>query len=318
MPLLLFLLGLFLVGKGADFLVDGAAALAKRLKISDLVIGLTIVSFGTSAPELSVNLFAAAGGNTGIAAGNVIGSNIFNILIILGVCATMRPLSVQSTTIFKELPFSLLAALAMGFAASDIVFDNASAALISRTDSALLLLFFAIFMYYAFNLARSGEQMSDEVAVTTHTVPVSLLRMVGGLALLLLGGKWMVDNAIIIAAYLGMSESVIGLTVVAMGTSIPELATSVAAIRKKNSEIAIGNVVGSNIFNIFFILGVTGVIHPLPIAAESQVDLLVLIGITLMLFLLIYNHHKRQLVRMHGIIFLVLYAIYTGYLLLFR
>ena len=317
MPLLLFLVGLFLVGKGADFLVAGAAALAKRLKISDLVIGLTIVSFGTSAPELSVNLFAAAGGNTAIAAGNVIGSNIFNILVILGTCALIRPLTVQSTTIFKELPFSLLAALAMGFAASDMLFDHASAAVISRTDSALLLLFFAIFMYYAFNMARSGEEMVED-ATPVYSMPMSLLRMVGGLTLLLLGGKWMVDSAVTIAAFLGMSEAVIGLTVVAMGTSIPELATSVAAIRRKNSEIAIGNVVGSNIFNIFLILGVTGVIHPLPIAAESQVDLLVLIAITLVLFLLIYNHRQRQLVRVHGILFLSLYAIYLGYLLLFR
>ncbi|KRP07468.1 MAG: sodium:proton exchanger [Sphingobacteriales bacterium BACL12 MAG-120813-bin55] len=317
MPLLLFLVGLFLVGKGADFLVAGAAALAKRLKISDLVIGLTIVSFGTSAPELSVNLFAAAGGNTAIAAGNVIGSNIFNILVILGTCALIRPLTVQSTTIFKELPFSLLAALAMGFAASDMLFDHASAAVISRTDSALLLLFFAIFMYYAFNMARSGEEMVED-ATPVYSLPMSLLRMVGGLTLLLLGGKWMVDSAVTIAAFLGMSEAVIGLTVVAMGTSIPELATSVAAIRRKNSEIAIGNVVGSNIFNIFLILGVTGVIHPLPIAAESQVDLLVLIAITLVLFLLIYNHRQRQLVRVHGILFLSLYAIYLGYLLLFR
>ena len=317
MSLLLFMVGLFLVGKGADFLVAGAAALAKRLKISDLVIGLTIVSFGTSAPELSVNLFAAAGGNTAIAAGNVIGSNIFNILVILGTCALIRPLTVQSTTIFKELPFSLLAALAMGFAASDMLFDHASAAVISRTDSALLLLFFAIFMYYAFNMARSGEEMVED-ATPVYSLPMSLLRMVGGLTLLLLGGKWMVDSAVTIAAFLGMSEAVIGLTVVAMGTSIPELATSVAAIRRKNSEIAIGNVVGSNIFNIFLILGVTGVIHPLPIAAESQVDLLVLIAITLVLFLLIYNHRQRQLVRVHGILFLSLYAIYLGYLLLFR
>ena len=317
MSLLLFLVGLFLVGKGADFLVAGAAALAKRLKISDLVIGLTIVSFGTSAPELSVNLFAAAGGNTAIAAGNVIGSNIFNILVILGTCALIRPLTVQSTTIFKELPFSLLAALAMGFAASDMLFDHASAAVISRTESALLLLFFAIFMYYAFNLAQSGEQIAED-ETPVYSLPMSLLRVVGGLTLLLLGGKWMVDSAVSIAAFLGMSEAVIGLTVVAMGTSIPELATSVAAIRRKNSEIAIGNVVGSNIFNIFLILGVTGVIHPLPIAAESQVDLLVLIAITLVLFLLIYNHRQRQLVRVHGILFLSLYAIYLGYLLLFR
>ena len=317
MSLLLFLVGLFLVGKGADFLVAGAAALAKRLKISDLVIGLTIVSFGTSAPELSVNLFAAAGGNTAIAAGNVIGSNIFNILVILGTCALIRPLTVQSTTIFKELPFSLLAALAMGFAASDMLFDHASAAVISRTESALLLLFFAIFMYYAFNLAQSGEQIAED-ETPVYSLPMSLLRVVGGLTLLLLGGKWMVDSAVSIAAFLGMSEAVIGLTVVAMGTSIPELATSVAAIRRNNSEIAIGNVVGSNIFNIFLILGVTGVIHPLPIAAESQVDLLVLIAITLVLFLLIYNHRQRQLVRVHGILFLSLYAIYLGYLLLLR
>jgi cation:H+ antiporter len=317
MSLLLFLVGLFLVGKGADFLVAGAAALAKRLKISDLVIGLTIVSFGTSAPELSVNLFAAAGGNTAIAAGNVIGSNISNILVILGTCALIRPLTVQSTTIFKELPFSLLAALAMGFAASDMLFDHASAAVISRTESALLLLFFAIFMYYAFNLAQSGEQIAED-ETPVYSLPMSILRVVGGLTLLLLGGKWMVDSAVSIAAFLGMSEAVIGLTVVAMGTSIPELATSVAAIRRKNSEIAIGNVVGSNIFNIFLILGVTGVIHPLPIAAESQVDLLVLIAITLVLFLLIYNHRQRQLVRVHGILFLSLYAIYLGYLLLFR
>jgi cation:H+ antiporter len=317
MQILLIILGLLLVTFGSNWLVDGASALAKKLKVSDLVVGLTIVSFGTSAPELIVNIFASANGSTELAIGNVVGSNIFNLLFILGVSAIVYPITVHNYTVFREIPFSLLAAAVIAIAANDIFIDGNASGIISRSDGLILLCFFSIFMYYVFIISRSSDVHVPEGLQTMSTFK-SLLYITAGLSGLVFGGKLMVDSAVILARNMGVSESVIGLTVLAIGTSIPELATSVAAAFKKNSDIAIGNVVGSNIFNIFFILGTSAVIKPLPFQAASNVDLILLFFATVFMLLLVYNHRQQQMVRTHGIIFVAIYILYTVYLLLYR
>lgn len=317
MEILLVILGLLLVSYGSNWLVDGSSALAKKLKVSDLVIGLTIVALGTSTPELVVNIFASAGGNTELAIGNVVGSNIFNLLFILGVSAIIYPLTVHNFTVYREIPFSLLAAAVIAVAANDIFLDGSPAGIISRTDGMLLLCFFCIFMYYVFIISRTSDvNVPDEI----HPMSTwkSIMYITLGLTGLVFGGKLMVDSAVGIARNMGISESVIGLTVLAIGTSIPELATSVTAALKKNSDIAIGNVVGSNIFNIFFILGTSAVIKPLPFNPASNADLLLLFFSTVFMLLLVYNHRQQQMVRVHGIIFVLLYVAYTIYLLLYR
>jgi cation:H+ antiporter len=268
MSVVLFIIGLVLLVVGSNWLVDGASSVARRFNISDLVIGLTIVAFGTSSPELVVNLIASFNGNTDIAIGNVIGSNVFNILVILGLTAVVAPVAVKSTTTWKEIPFSILAVFVMALMANDILLDGYSVAEISRIDGLVLLSFFLIFMAYTFALAMHDDPLIDNPPAKMG-LPKSLLLIMLGLVGLFFGGKFIVEGAIDIARALGISESVIGLTVVAAGTSMPELATSVVAAFKKNSDIAIGNVVGSNIFNIFLVLGLSATIRPIPFNVKS-------------------------------------------------
>ena len=253
MQYILLIGGFVLLIKGADLLVDGASSLAKRLKVSDLVVGLTVVAFGTSAPELSVNVLSAIKGTTDIAIGNILGSNIANVLLILGISSIIYPLFVSKGTVWKEIPLSLLAAILVAVLANDQIIDKQSYSVLSRIDGAILLLFFIVFLYYSFSIAKSIEGIDDYVTTRQQKVFHSIIFIVLGLIGLTLGGKWIVDAAVFIAQKLNISTKLIGLTVVAVGTSLPELATSVVAAIKKNPEIAIGNVVGSNIFNIFFI-----------------------------------------------------------------
>ena len=255
LPYLLLILGFVVLIIGADYLVKGASSVAKRLNISDLIIGLTVVSFGTSAPELAVNIMAASGGSPGMAIGNVVGSNIFNLLVIVGIAAMIRPIGIQRSLVKIEIPYAILAAFVLIAVAGD-QFLGEDSGVISRSDGVILLLFFAIFIYYIFLSARNGQINPEDAPKEekTYTLPLSLLFVAGGLAALIFGGDLIVDNATELARGWGMSETVIGLTIVAAGTSLPELATSVMAAYRGNSEIAIGNVVGSNIFNIFFIL----------------------------------------------------------------
>ena len=312
----LFLLGFLVLIKGADLLVDGASSIARRLNISDLVIGLTVVAFGTSMPELFVNIVASARGNTDIAIGNVLGSNICNIYLILGISAIIYPLSVSRGTVWKEIPFSLLAAIVLGLMANDRLIDKNSASLVTRIDGLVLLAFFTIFLYYSFGIAKAIEGMDEHVSVKTLGIAKSSLLVIVGLIGLVLGGKWIVDGAVAIAKNIGMSESLLGLTVVAVGTSLPELATSAVAAYKKNVEIAVGNVVGSNIFNIFFVLGISSTIKPLPFQSKSNWDVAVAIAASLLLFLAMFTGKRHALDRWEGIVFLFLYGGYIVFLII--
>ncbi|MBK7107751.1 MAG: calcium/sodium antiporter [Chitinophagales bacterium] len=311
------IIGLAIVVFGSNWLVDGASSLAKKWKVNDLVIGLTVVAFGTSSPELAVNIFASISGNSEMAIGNIIGSNIFNILLILGVASIIFPLTVHSNTVFKEIPLSLLAAIIVFVCVNDILINHDSISEIDRTDGLILIAFFIIFMYYTFIIAKSTSP--DEIE-SYNILPVwkTLVLLLTGFCGLIIGAKFMVDGATGIAESLGMSQRVIGLTIVAAGTSVPELATSVVAAMKKKSDIAVGNVVGSNIFNIFFILGLSSVIKPIPVGPGVNLDVIVCIAATVILFFLVSVEKHHRIVRSHGIIFILLYIAYVTYLIFYR
>ena len=251
--LLFLLLGFIPLIYGADLLVDSASSLAKKLNIPNIVIGLTIIAFGTSAPELVVNTFASAAGNSEIVLGNIIGSNIFNILGILGISAIIYPLTVKTNTTWIEIPLCLLSAAIVFIAANDIIIDKSSNSLITRTDGILLLGFFLIFLSYNFQLMKSGN-LDEEIAVKEYSILKSIFLILAGIVLLAAGGKIIVEFAVKFARIIEIPERIIALTIVSIGTSLPELATSAVAAKKRNVDIAIGNVVGSNIFNDFFFL----------------------------------------------------------------
>ena len=312
--ILLLLAGFAALIFGATKLVDAASSLASKMGIPSIVIGLTIVAFGTSAPELVVNVFAAMKGSTELVLGNVLGSNIFNVLAILGVSALIAPLSVKTSTTWIEIPLSLLAAVTVLVLAGDVFLDGASQNVISKSEGIILLLFFLIFLVYNLVVAKSGG--TDETMETKdYSTLTAVLFIILGLASLIIGGRLIVTSAVSIAEGIGLSERVIGLTVVSIGTSLPELATSIIAVRKKNVDIAIGNVVGSNIFNIFLILGVSGTIAPISINPASFFDILVNILAGLLLFIFIFTGKGRQLERWEGIIFLLLFVGYITYLI---
>jgi cation:H+ antiporter len=314
MNIVLLIVGFGLLIKSADFLVSGASALAKRLGVNDLVIGLTVVAFGTSMPELFVNIFASAGGNTEIAIGNVVGSNIFNILVILGIASIIYPLSVSKGTVWKEIPFSLLAVLVLGALTNDMLFDKAGYSMLTRIDGFIFLAFFMIFMYYTSGISKDSEA-SQSGKKNGNNFLKSLLMVVGGIVGLGFGGKLVIDSAVSIASRFGVSQSLIGLTIVAAGTSLPELATSAVAAYKKNADIAVGNIVGSNIFNIFFILGISSLIKPLPITSGVNIDIFVLIGASLILFFSMFTGKRRIIDRWEGVLFIIFYITYIGYLI---
>lgn len=313
---LLFLAGFAVLIKGADLLVTGASSLAARLGVSTLVIGLTIVAFGTSAPELIVNLLASLGGNTDIAIGNVLGSNIVNILVILGVASCIYPLSVGTGTVWKEIPFAMLAVVVLAFMAMDVLIDGAATSIITRGDGLVLISFFIIFLYYIFGLARADIAAGEvEEASGRPSYRWSIAMVAVGLVGLVVGGKWIVDSAIIFADALGVSEALIGLTVVAIGTSLPELATSVMAAYRREVAIAVGNVVGSNIFNIFWILGLSAFITPLPFSQNLTFDVAVALAATLALFVALFIGRRHTLERWQGVLFIIAYMVYIAYLI---
>ncbi|HIJ67690.1 MAG TPA: calcium/sodium antiporter [Planctomycetes bacterium] len=311
----LMLGGFVIVIKGASLLVDGASFLAKKLSVSDLVIGPTVVAFGTSLPELSVNVFASIKGNTGIAIGNILGSNIANIFLILGISGLIYPLIVTKGTVWKEIPLSLLAAVVLGVLANDKLIDNAESSVLSRIDGLVLLSFFIIFLCYSFTVAGRIKGSEDLLPAKELTIGKIIALVVLGLAGLILGGNLVVGGAVRLADLLGMSQSTIGLTVVAVGTSLPELATSVVAAYKKNSEIAVGNVIGSNIFNVFFILGVSSVIRPLTFQPRNNFDISVMVLASILLFIFMFTGKKRKLDRWEAALFLVLYAGYIFFVI---
>lgn len=310
---ILFVIGFVILIKGADALVAGASSLAKRLNISNLAIGLTVVAFGTSAPELIVNVIASVQGNTDIAIGNIIGSNIANILLILGISSIIYPLAVKKNTVWKEIPLSLLAALLLGILANDVLLDNAPYSALTRIDGLVLIAFFIIFLYYTFGIAKveNGDTEDDiEQAGTVKAVALIVLGLTG----LAIGGKWIVDGAVHIASSLGVSQAFIGLSIVAIGTSLPELATSAVAALKKNTDIAIGNVVGSNIFNIFWVLGLSATIKPLRFEPAGNTDIGMVILASFLLFGLLFLGKRHKLEKTEGVIFVLTYIAYIVFL----
>ena len=360
MNILLLIGGLLLILLGANGLTDGAASVARRFRIPNIVIGLTIVAFGTSAPELTVSISSALKGSADIAIGNVVGSNIFNTLMIVGCTALFAPIVVSRNTLRKEIPLCILSSVVLLICANDVLLDGGADNVLSTTDGLLLLGFFVIFLGYTFAIASHGNgngngtpqpqstatgAMTATTAMTaTDAAPAagtespagitdaaiafdepdeikqlptwrSILYIVGGLAALILGGNFFVDGAGGIARSLGVSESVIGLTLVAGGTSLPELATSIVAALKKNPEIAIGNVIGSNLFNIFFVLGCSASITPLHFTGITNLDLWTLVGSSILLWLLGIFFGKRTITRVEGSILILCYVAYTTVLI---
>ena len=312
---LLIALGIVFVSFGARALVEGSSSLAKRLNISDLVVGLTIVSFGTSAPELVVSVVAAKNGTAELALGNVIGSNIVNICLILGFTAVLQPLRIQRNTVWKEIPLSLLGVIVAFFLASDVWLDHAPEAFITRTDGLVLLCFFLIYLYYMFEVARQ----SSVYAVKTPEMRATPVWLAVGMALiglvgLVWGGRLIVDAAVEVARAFGVSEALIGLTLVSIGTSIPELATSVVAALRGKADLAVGNIVGSNIFNIFFILGTSATVAPLPVGNISLVDFGVCILATFLMFIGSFIFTPKVMHRTEGALLIAVYIGYMGWL----
>ena len=326
-PILLLLVGFAILIKGADFLVNGASSAAKKYGISNLAIGLTVVAFGTSMPELIVSLLSAIDGNNDASFGNVIGSNNFNLLFILGIAGLIYPLVVHRNTIKYEIPLSLLAAGVLFVLVNDSLLWGAAPievqsgettktyqGLLSQMDSIILLILFLLFLVYIYRTMKTSSDIDQGESIKIYSTPISVGMVILGLAMLIGGGELVVDNAIQIAHHYGLSEKLIGLTILAAGTSLPELATSCVAAYRKNTDIAIGNVVGSNIFNIFFILGITGVIHPVAYNSAMNFDIQVLMASTVMLMIFMFTLRARKLDRWEAFLMLLAYFAYTIYL----
>lgn len=307
------LTGFIILIKGADFLVSGASSMAKKLGISTIAIGLTVVSFGTSAPEMIVSILSAIDGKADASFGNVIGSNNFNLYFILGVSGLIYPLVVQRSTVRFEVPISILA-IGILYLLTNDTWLKGQENILSRTDALILLAFFALFMLYIYKTMNNASDY-EEAPIRLYSTAVSLVLVFGGLIMLVGGGKLVVDNAIALANHFGLSQKIIGLTILAVGTSLPELATSAVAAYKKNTDIAIGNVVGSNIMNIFFILGVTGLIHPMNYNPALNFDLKVLFVGSLALMIFMFTLNTRKLDRWEAFLLLAGYIVYTIFLI---
>lgn len=318
MQIVLLILGIFILIKGAGWIVDGSSALAKKWGVPSLIIGLTIVAFGTSAPELIVSLIAVIGGNTGTAFGNVIGSNLANLLLILGIASLIAAPKIKSSTVWKEIPFSLLAVVVLFVVSNDLIIDKIEIFSLTRVDGLILLLFFAIFLYYIIGVAKgSRAEIGESLEITRMSNRRIYLLILFGVLGLFIGGKWVVDGAIFIAESFGVSDFLIGATVIAIGTSLPELVTSVRAAMKNDLDLAVGNIIGSNIFNIFWILGLVSVVAPVKIPLNINFDIAFLGLSTLLLFAFMFLGKKRYLERYQAVIFIVMYFVYIT-IIIFR
>lgn len=315
----LFVLGFVVLVKGADLLVDGASSIGKKFKLSSLIIGLTIVSFGTSLPELLVNIVASFSGSAELAIGNVFGSNVANILLILGVTALICPLPITRNTYFSEIPFSLIAILLVGFLANASIESMGVAGdgllHLSSFDGFVLLFFFALFLGYVFIVSKQDSSMIESGEIKEYTWSRSLSYIIIGIIGLFFGGQWVVDGAIVLAKKLELSETFIGLTVVAIGTSLPELVTSVMAALKKNTDIAVGNAIGSNIFNLLWILGLSAIIKPLPFEVISNIDVFMVIIASTFLIMAVIIGKRPVISRWEGFWFILAYIIYIVFLI---
>ncbi len=316
MEYLLLIIGFGLLVKGADYFVEGSSDIAKLLRIPPILIGLTVVAFGTSSPEAAVSISAALKGSGSIVLGNLIGSNIFNASLIIGVTAMIYPLKVERQTIRKEIPLALLSSIVLLVMMADVSLQNLSENLVTRSDGLILLGFFSIFLYYIIEVATHTRENtnSENIIIDKKDISKSVIYTIGGLAAIIFGGDMVVKNSIRIALTLGMSETLVGLTIVAVGTSLPELITSITAAFKKESEIALGNIVGSNIFNILFILGISSTISPVLVDSKMFLDAIVMIAVTLAL--LLSSSSNRKVSKAEGLFLVLAYVIYTIYIII--
>ncbi|MFT4854430.1 MAG: cation:H+ antiporter [Cyclobacteriaceae bacterium] len=304
--------GLLILIKCADLMVAGSVSVASKLGVSTLVIGLTVVSFGTSLPEMLVSVNAGIDGNSDLAISNVVGSNIANVLLILGCAAIIRPLPVKNSTLVSEIPFSLTAALLLGFLANAAIFSTIPELSISRVDGAILVFFFFLFLLYIYKTSVA-DNIADEVPVQQLSRTRELIYLVGGVAGLYIGGQLVVDGAVNVAASLGVNDVVIGLTIVAVGTSAPELVASTVAAYRGHTDIAVGNVVGSNIFNILWVLGLTSILAELPFDVVSNTDLAIVAGSSALILVSMAVSRTNTILRWHGVTFVLLYIGYLAY-----
>lgn len=313
--IVLVIVGVALIVAGANFMTDGASAIAKRLHIPQIIIGLTIVAFGTSAPELVVSVIGSVEGSGGIAVGNVIGSNIFNVLCVLGACALVHPVPVKLNTLRFDLPIALVASILLMLVLSDMPLDGMPS-LVSRSEALTLLLFGLLFLLYTIVVGKQGDDDSEteEEERNMHWL-LAVVYLIGGLAGLVYGGQLFVGNATKIASSLGVSETLIGLTLVAWGTSFPELATSVVAAMKGNTDIAVGNVIGSNLFNIFFVLGIAGTVRPLSNLQFTSLDIwMQLLAMVIALGVALF-WGKREIKRAEGGVMLLVFILYNVWII---
>jgi len=313
MTYIILLIGFLFLIKGADFFVEGSSSIAKKFKIPSLIIGLTIVAFGTSAPEAAVSITAAIRGQNEMAIANVVGSNIFNILFVVGVTAMIKPIYVQKSTILKEFPFLLLSSIVLAILAYDVWFQGYNENILTRADGLIFLALFIIFIYYLIDMAIHSNDETSEENYKVMPLSKSILLSIGGLLGIIIGGNFVVNSASDIAMSLGMSENLVGLTIVAIGTSLPELATSIVAAKKGESDIAIGNAVGSNIFNILFVLGVSSCISNVPVQAEAFTDMFVMIVSTIIVYVLAISNRKIN--KVEGMIISLLYIAYFVFII---
>ena len=304
MEYILLLVGFVLLIKGADFFVEGSSSLARILRIPSVIIGLTIIAMGTSAPEASVSINAALAGSNDIAISNVVGSNIFNGLVVVGVCAVLAAFQTNKDILKRDMPLNICVSAILC-----LMFLDGK---LSRTEGILLLA--GMVLYLCFMILSALKNREPGADIQTLSLPVSLLYIVGGLAAVIFGGDLVVDKACIIARSWGVSQNFIGLTIIAIGTSLPELVTSIVATRKGDSSLALGNAIGSNLFNILFILGMSSVISPLHVLDESVIDCLLLTVSAIILYL--FARSKKKMTRLEGVICILLYISYTAYLLL--
>ena len=304
LPYVLLLLGFIFLIKGADLFVDGSSSIAKHMKIPSVIVGLTIVAMGTSVPEASVSITASIAGNSDISLGNIVGSNIFNFLIVIGICAMIYPIISHKDIIRRDLWWNL--------SITGLLFVLILDRKISHLDGIILLLGMAIYLFVVIRNALKNRTAEDGGQLLS--IPKSILFMIIGLAAIICGGNFVVDNASVIAKSLGLSETLIGLTIVAVGTSLPELVTSVTAAKKKEAGIALGNAVGSNIFNILFILGASSALTPINVAPELFIETIILIGVSILIFIFAYTGRKTN--RSEGIICTLIYIAYTAYIII--
>lgn len=310
---LFLVLGFVLLVKGADIFVEGSSAIANYFRIPSFIIGLTIVAFGTSAPEAAVSITAAVSGQNGIAVGNVIGSNIFNLLMVLGICSIIKPCPVSASILKEEYPLSIGATLLL-IVLCLVPASPAGTLLLSRIDGIIFLAVFAVFIIVTIKKSLASPQDEDDSPRDSISLPKSIILSIVGIAGIIWGGQLVVENATEIAVSFGVSQTLIGLTIVAIGTSLPELVTSGIAAAKGKTDIAVGNVIGSNLFNILFVLGASVTVHPISVEQVSIYDAIILLAATLIV--MGASLRKKQTGKLSGIIFILLYAIYTGYILM--